>query len=120
MVIIDDEASVLKALHLILEAWGFDVLAASSEDEAVALLEQQKRLPNAIVADYRLRNGRTGTEAIRHIRDLFDSPIPSIIITGDTAPERLREAEASGLSILHKPVQPPQLQLLLKETMAQA
>ena len=120
VVIIDDEASVLKALHLILEAWGFDVLAASSEDEAVALLEQHNRLPNAILADYRLRNGRTGTEAIRHIRDLFDSPIPSIIITGDTAPERLREAEASGLSILHKPVQPPQLQLLLKETMAQA
>lgn len=120
VLVIDDEASVLKSLHLILDAWGFDVLAATSEDEAVALLEQHKRLPNAIVADYRLRNGRTGTEAIRHIRDLFHSPIPSIIITGDTAPERLREAEASGLSILHKPVQPPELQMLLKESLAQA
>lgn len=117
VVIIDDEASVLSGLRLILEEWGFEVLAASSEDEAMAMLGRRNRQPNAIVADYRLRDGRTGTDAIRHIRDLFHFPIPSIIITGDTAPERLREAEASGLRILHKPVQPPQLHSLLATTM---
>lgn len=84
------------------------------------LLNRYQRQPNAIVADYRLRDGRTGTDAIRHIRDLFHSPIPSIIITGDTAPERMREAEASGLSILHKPVQPPQLCSLLATTLGNA
>jgi PAS domain S-box-containing protein len=118
VVVIDDEASVLKGLSLILEEWGFEVLAAGSEEEAVRLLEQGHRQPNAILADYRLRDGRTGAEAVRHIRSLFDSPIPSIIITGDTAPERLREAEASGFSILHKPVQPPHLHNLLDNAVA--
>lgn len=120
VMIIDDEATVLRGLRLVLEEWGFEVLAATSEDEAIALLERLHRQPQAIVADYRLRDGRTGTDAIRHIRDLFHAAIPSIIITGDTAPERLREAEASGLSILHKPVQPPQLHILLNETMGSA
>lgn len=120
IMIIDDELSVLRGLRLILEDWGFEVLAASSEDEAMELLNRYQRQPNAIVADYRLRDGRTGTDAIRHIRDLFHSPIPSIIITGDTAPERMREAEASGLSILHKPVQPPQLCSLLATTLGNA
>jgi len=120
VLIIDDEASVLKGLGLILEEWGFAVLAAGSEDEAIAkLLERQVR-PHAILADYRLRDGHTGAEAVRHIRSLFDSAIPSIIITGDTAPERLREAEASGFSILHKPVQPPHLHTLLVNVIASA
>jgi hypothetical protein len=30
--------------------------------------------------------------------------VPALLISGDTAPERLREAEASGLPLLHKPV----------------
>lgn len=117
IMIIDDELSVLRGLRLILEEWGFEVLAASSEDEAMELLKRYQRQPNAIVADYRLRDGRTGTDAIRHIRELFHAAIPSIIITGDTAPERMREAEASGLSILHKPVQPPKLCSLLATTL---
>jgi CheY-like chemotaxis protein len=73
--------------------------------------------PSIILADYRLREGRTGTEAVAHIRDHFAAAIPSIIITGDTAPERLREAEASGFSILHKPVQPPALREALRESL---
>lgn len=117
IVIIDDEPTVLKGLLMILQEWGFEVIAATSEEEAMRLLGDLQKQPNAIVADYRLRNGRTGTEAIQHIRALFNQPIPSIIITGDTAPERLREAEASGLSILHKPVQPRQLHDLLSGTL---
>lgn len=32
--------------------------------------------------------------------------IPALMITGDTAPERLREAMSSGVPLLHKPVTP--------------
>jgi PAS domain S-box-containing protein len=118
VMIIDDEAPVLKGLGMILEEWGYEVLAAGSEDEAIELLENRRQQPHAILADYRLRNGRTGAEAVRHIRALFNAPIPCIIITGDTAPERLREAEASGFSILHKPVQPPHLHSLLAQSLS--
>ena len=118
VMIIDDEAPVLKGLGMILEEWGYEVLAAGSEDEAVKLLEERQRQPHAILADYRLRDGRTGAEAVRHIRALFNAPIPCIIITGDTAPERLREAEASGFSILHKPVQPPHLHSMLAQSLS--
>jgi len=36
-------------------------------------------------------------------------------ITGDTAPDRIQEAERSGHRILHKPVTPDALRLLLVE-----
>jgi PAS domain S-box-containing protein len=117
VLLIDDEPIVLKGLAMVLKGWGYEVLAAGSADEALALLNGASRPPALILADYRLREGRTGTEAIQLIRDLYKAAIPSIIITGDTAPERLREAEASGLSVMHKPVQPPALRAVLRESL---
>jgi len=34
----------------------------------------------------------------------FGAPIPAFVISGDTAPERLREARESGHHLLHKPL----------------
>ncbi|HTH16535.1 MAG TPA: PAS domain S-box protein [Magnetospirillum sp.] len=118
VVLIDDEPFVLKGLSMVLQSWGYRVLAATSEAEAMAQLQSLGTTPSIILADYRLREGRTGTEAVAHIRDYFAASIPSIIITGDTAPERLREAEASGFSVLHKPIQPPELRQALRDTLS--
>ncbi|MGE5477234.1 MAG: NahK/ErcS family hybrid sensor histidine kinase/response regulator [Bacteroidales bacterium] len=120
VVLIDDEPFVLKGLSLVLQDWGYRVLAAASEAEAMEKLAALHTPPSIILADYRLREGRTGAEAVAHIRDHYAAAIPSIIITGDTAPERLREAEASGFAILHKPIQPPQLREALREKLANA
>ena len=35
--------------------------------------------------------------------------VPALLITGDTAPERLREAFSSGVPLLHKPLAPDEL-----------
>jgi CheY-like chemotaxis protein len=41
------------------------------------------------------------------------SDMPAFLMTGDTAPERLREAAASGFHLLHKPVQPMALRAMV-------
>ncbi|HYH19477.1 MAG TPA: PAS domain S-box protein [Azospirillum sp.] len=120
IVLIDDEPVVLSSLRALLMGWGYEVVAATSAAEAVALLRAWPKPPSIILADYRLREGHTGTEAIRDLCQLYHQVIPSIIITGDTAPERLREAEASGISVLHKPVTPPVLLNALTETIGSA
>jgi hypothetical protein len=43
-------------------------------------------------------------DVIERIRRVFGTPIPAFLISGDTAPERLREAKPSGFYLLHKPV----------------
>lgn len=113
IIIIDDETTVLRALNVLLEAWGYRVLAAESEREAVDKLSTAGEPPQAIVADYRLREGKTGVEAIRRIRAMVGIEIPSIIITGDTSTDGLREARACGVTVLQKPVPPPHLQAVL-------
>jgi CheY-like chemotaxis protein len=87
-----------------LESWGHTVVAAGSVGEALQRMEERSEPPDAILADYRLRDGETGIQAIRMIEERFGARPPAAMITGDTAPERLAEARASGIQMLHKPV----------------
>jgi CheY-like chemotaxis protein len=57
-----------------------------------------------IIADYRLRDGVTGLEAIEALCAYLGRAVPAVIVTGDTSPSRIKEATASGHRILHKPV----------------
>ena len=111
IVVIEDEVIILRGLKMVLEEWGYAVLTATGEAEALEGLNDHPHGPDVIISDYRLRAGKTGTEAIRHLRARYGNrPIPSILITGDTGPERLKEAEASGYRLLHKPVSSSQLE----------
>ncbi|HXP95963.1 MAG TPA: hybrid sensor histidine kinase/response regulator, partial [Telmatospirillum sp.] len=120
ILIIEDEPDVLESIHLLLESWGFYALSSRSCDEALLALSKEGRLPDLILADYRLQGGATGAHAINRIRSCLKSLLPAIILTGDTAPERLRQAKASGYNVLHKPVQPVVLRRMIDEVLARS
>ena len=104
---IDDDEAVLSGMAQLLRSWGCEVAAAGSISEALELAKVQA--PDLIVSDYRLRGNQTGAEAITALRSLLGKDVPALMITGDTAPDRLREALASDVPLLHKPVVPDQL-----------
>ena len=113
VLVVDDDPDILLAMREVLLRWGCIVRTAASPGEAVSLIDADDFRPEMIVADYRLREGRTGSEAVARIRERLGRSIPAAILTGDTAPERLREVDASGLLLLHKPVQPARLRAAL-------
>lgn len=113
VVVIDDEQAVLDGMREVLQEWGAHPLLASSADEALAQLTGTGRRPAVIIADYRLRQGETGIQAIARLQAVYGADVPGVLITGDTAAERLREVEASGYHLLHKPVRPVKLRALL-------
>jgi len=53
--------------------------------------------PRLIICDYRLRDNETGSAVIERLRSEYNDEIPGMLITGDTAPDRLKEAQASAL-----------------------
>ncbi|MGH8688538.1 MAG: ATP-binding protein [Burkholderiales bacterium] len=112
--VIDDEESILRATRELLEQWECRVVTAASGRAAIEQLSMSPRAPDAIVCDYRLRGEESGVAAIEALRAEFNEDIPALLITGDTGPERLRELEASGLRVLHKPVQGPALRDALR------
>ncbi|HYH17920.1 MAG TPA: PAS domain S-box protein [Azospirillum sp.] len=116
ILVIDDEALVRMGLQAMLEGWGYRVLTAGTVEEAIRHIESGN-WPHAILADYRLRGGETGLDAIRAVHDRLDKPVPATVITGDTAPERLVEVRAGGFTLLHKPVAAQELRSTVVEMM---
>ena len=115
VVVIDDDALVLDGMRGVLKGWGCEVVTATSEDGALAILSKAERPPDIIISDYRLNDGKTGLDVIERIRRAFGASIPAFLISGDTAPERLREARASGYYLLHKPVLPITLRAVVSQ-----
>jgi signal transduction histidine kinase len=111
IVVVEDDPGVRLALEMLLQDWGWGVEAASSLEEAADLVEQLTQAPDVLLVDYRLPGGACGTEAVKLMHHRW--PVPAIVMTGDTAPERLIEAQRSGCWVLHKPVDPEALRQAL-------
>lgn len=118
VLVIDDDAVVRAGMLHLLRDWGCECEVAESIEEALSLA--QIHPPELIISDYRLRKQHNGVEAIAALRALLGETLPALLITGDTAPERLREAKASGIPLLHKPVSPSQLYRKLVEILEDA
>ena len=104
ILVVDDELAVRMAITVLLTGWGYQVLAAASGAEMLEHVAACPVRPVLLICDYRLRAGEDGLAVIRRLQDEYNDDLPALLITGDTAPERLLEAEASGLILLHKPV----------------
>ena len=107
LLVIDDDETVREGMLHLLRDWGCECEAAETIEEALVMAKLRR--PDVVISDYRLREQRTGIEAIAAMRALLGESLPALLITGDTAPERLREAQASGIPLLHKPVSPGKL-----------
>lgn len=99
--VLDDEEGVRAAMKALLESLGCRVTLAGNTDEAVRLAAGD--LPDIVLADFRLRGAESGIKAIRKLRQQHPG-LPALLISGDTAQERLREAHDAGLTLLHKPL----------------
>ncbi len=116
IVVVDDEASVRLGMQSLLESWGCRCVATPGAAEAIDALHNTA--PDFIIADFRLGDNKNGIEAVRALRAALGDNIPAVVLSGDTAVERLREVSAAGLTMLHKPLKAVRLRALLNHEFA--
>ncbi len=117
--LIEDDQIVAKATQLLLEQWGFDVVIGADGSEALRELRALGARPSLIIADYRLVGGKTGVKETERMWEAL-GPLPAIVITGDTGEEALREIQAAGCQLLHKPVDPHELRARAYQALSNA
>jgi len=121
LLVLDDDIAVRAGMEGLLTQWGCEVITVNSSAEATVKLKADQSTIDLIIVDYRLPEAKSGIDIARSLKAELDYPVGVLIITGDTGPERLQEAEASGFPLLHKPVQPAKLrstlQYLINKTM---
>ncbi|MDQ0586201.1 ATP-binding protein [Variovorax paradoxus] len=107
ILMIDDESEIREAMTALLQAYSLDVVAVADEAAAVESLthpDAQARPFALLLCDYRLAEGVDGLDVGLRLRKRFQLDATLLLITGETAPERLQRVRASGVPVLFKPV----------------
>lgn len=112
--VIDDDAEVLDSMQRLLQRWGCRVHAAGDAEGVLAQAGAEAHV-QAVVADFRLRGGRTGTEAIAILRSATGRELPALIVSGDSIPQQEPVVRAGGCAFLSKPLSAPQLRAWLAQ-----
>lgn len=120
IIIVDDDPFIVEGLKLVLAAWGYSVVPALSMETLEAALAGLDAIPSLLITDHFLPGGRTGAEVVARVRDHSGVHIPAILLTGDSAPERLEEAASAGVRLMLKPVLPAPLRAAVEELVLRA
>lgn len=112
VLVIDDDPGTLRGLRALLESWGLEVAAAADSDAALRSLGDGA--PAAILADLRLRGGRSGVDAIAAVRAALGRAVPACLVTAEARDAALAAGREAGLPVLFKPVEPVRLRAALR------
>jgi signal transduction histidine kinase/CheY-like chemotaxis protein len=111
--LVDDNRDIRQMATKLLTQWGCKVHDGELPHEVLAPMAAAGTRPDILICDYRLTQGLTAIDGIRQLRELWDSNIPALVLTGDTAPLTLQEIQASGALLLHKPIAPARLRSIM-------
>jgi two-component system KDP operon response regulator KdpE len=119
LLVVDDEAGILRLMKLELSAQGFRVVTASDGDKAISLAEDHR--PDAILLDV-MMPGLSGLEVMRKLRER--SNVPVLLVTAkDKDTDKVRGLELGADDYIVKPFNPDELgarvRAVLRRTFAQ-
>jgi len=115
ILVIDDDEDILKAMKHQLNSWGCIVNSFTNHFDSLNYITEKEYQPDLIIIDYRLENGIKGTNIILEILSQFKEDIPVVFISADISPKRSEEIKSSGYQLLHKPVRPAVLRLMIQK-----
>src|ERR1051326_7088211 len=105
ILVIDDDADLLRLLKEYLGRFGMNVLAASRPEQGLAFLKSRK--PSAVVLDLMLP-GMDGFEVYRRIRQTLDVPVLMLTARGEVS-DRVAGLEVGADDYVPKPFEPREL-----------
>jgi len=101
VLVVDDDAQVRQSMEMLLTEVGCQVHVATGTPQACDIAREQPL--DVLLTDLRLQAGDDGLQVLKGVRALQPG-LRAVLITGDTAPDRLRQAQSAGVPLLHKPV----------------
>jgi signal transduction histidine kinase/CheY-like chemotaxis protein len=116
IVVVEDEPAVRSGLEALLRGWGASIASFDSVETSAEWARSSpvgSTVPDLLIVDYRLENGRNGVEAIVALRERFGTQVPAIVVTGSTMTGHDKEAQDKDFHLLIKPVVPNKLRAMI-------
>ena len=111
--LLEDDDNLRNAITMTLESWGVHVLDCASEAEAGTLLREIGVVPDVILVDNQLADGKFGLDAVGNLRAEFGD-VPACIVTADRSFELPEGVAGPDTNLLYKPLDPADLSKFLK------
>lgn len=111
---VDDEHTILDAMHALLTRWGCQVVTASSLEHLKAKIGEAGFF-DAVLVDFELANGRTGIEVIRKMRPRMIHPDNVAILTAKAGSDTELRASEESVELFHKPIDSVALKSFLQK-----
>ncbi|RZJ26163.1 MAG: response regulator [Haliea sp.] len=118
VLVVDDEETVRESSAVALGLYGIQVELADGLATATAVARRLGTGLDLVIVDFRLRDDEDGVQLVAQLRSLLGRPLPALLVTGDTARDRVREAQQSGLRVLYKPVKTQELAEAIRDEMS--
>jgi two-component system CheB/CheR fusion protein len=115
ILIVEDEPTIRHALELLLRSRSLQPVVCDCGEQALQQLKQSRLQPQLVITDLRLPGADTGLEWLKKLKRALQFDIPVIVITGDTSPSLHNTVEATGCSLLTKPVHADKLLLMIEQ-----
>ena len=111
VLVVDDEDMVRQSMYFLLGQLGCVVHLADGTEQAVAIARQHAI--DIVFCDHRLRGNDSGIKSIEQLKAIRPH-ITAVLVTGDTAPDRIQDAQKAGVPLLHKPLGLEQVMAVLR------
>ncbi|GAB2653440.1 hybrid sensor histidine kinase/response regulator [Arenimonas aestuarii] len=118
VLVVDNDADVLRGMQALLGGWGCEVLAARDGDEAMTRLAEAG-VPDLLLLDFHLDGGQTGLMLRERLAGLMPER-PCVVITADHGPDVRDAVAAAGCQLLHKPLKPLALKSMMSRLLGPA
>jgi PAS domain S-box-containing protein len=119
ILVVEDEAPLLKLMHHILESYGYKVLDSSTGKAALEIWERQKKKIDLLLSDLVLPDGKSGQELAKilqaekpGLKVIYTSGYDTTRLAGDFSP-------AKGATFIQKPFHARKLAEIVFDTLRQ-
>lgn len=112
---LEDDRVLARALSVLLRMEGYEVIGATSRNEALDCVGRRLTRPDLILCEYELADGSRGYDVVGDLRQKLSAWIPAVMLAGDRPNERIDEALAVVEQVFQKPLA---VDLLLQEMRA--
>ncbi len=113
VLVVEENRDILAAMSILLRSWGHLPLLATNAQEAASMAGDHRDTLDAALVDFHLARDSNGLAVAQRLRQHARPGLAVAIVTGDTSTEVMNEVLAAGLTVMHKPVEPAELQRFL-------
>jgi PAS domain S-box-containing protein len=117
VLIVEDNESVRRATCMLLELEGYHVTPVGSLADALIHVRQGHDV-DLLITDYHLRDGETGTQVIKTLREILGLSLKVVLTTGDTSTVIKQLPRDPSLRVTSKPIKSDELLTLLRALLA--